>query len=206
MLITDAVGIDKLAAAERIAAAVRGGAGIVQLRDREAGAAALLTRARALRARVPGALLLVNDRVDVALAAGVDGVQLGAGALPAAEARRLLGPAARIGRSVHSVAEARVAVAEGADFLIVGTIHATATHPDRAPAGPALLAAVAQHVRVPIFAIGGVTAANAAECLRHGAHGVAVIRAIGDAADPEAAARALTDALEGKHVDPLPAV
>jgi thiamine-phosphate pyrophosphorylase len=196
VLITDVATAADAAGLAQIAAAVQGGVGIVQLRDRDAGAAALLERTQALRRRLPETVLLVNDRVDVALAAGASGVQLPGGGLPVAAARQILGPQALIGRSVHSVREAQAAAAEDADFLIVGTIFATASHPDRAPAGLALLEAVAASVLVPCFAIGGVTPANAADCVRHGAHGVAVIRAIIRAADPEAAARQMVDALE----------
>jgi thiamine-phosphate diphosphorylase len=107
-----------------------------------------------------------------------------------------VGPTALIGRSVHSLPEARAAAAEGADFLIVGTIYPTSTHPGQVPEGPVLLEAVAAAVSLPYYAIGGITAANAAECLRFGAHGVAVIRAIGEADDPERAARELVTAIE----------
>jgi thiamine-phosphate diphosphorylase len=194
MWVTAAASVRRPEGVEKFAAAVRGGVGIVQLRDRSASAAELLARAQALRQALPTTPLLVNDRVDVALAAGAHGVQLGAGALPVAVARRLMGSAAWIGRSVHSVAEAVTAEAEGAGFLVVGTIYATVSHPGRAPVGPALLAAVAAAVRLPLYAIGGITAANAAECRRYGAHGVAVISAISNAADPEAAARELLEA------------
>lgn len=196
MLVTDGAAIREQRGADRIAAAIRGGVGIVQLRDHGASAGELLARAQTLRRLFPETLLLVNDRVDVALAAGADGVQLGAGALPVAAARRLLGAAALVGRSVHAAAEARVAAAEGADFLILGTIYPTATHPGGAPEGPALLKTVAAGLPLPLYAIGGITAANAAGCLRHGAHGVAVIRAISAAPDAEAAARQLRAAID----------
>ena len=191
MLVTDGALLGEPRGAEQIAAVVRGGVGLVQLRDRAVGAAELLARARTLRRLLPETLLLVNDRVDVALAANADGVQLGAGALSVTEARRLMGAAALIGRSVHSLPEALEAEAEGADFLMVGTIYSTATHPDKVPEGTDLLDAVAAALPLPVYAIGGITAANATECIRHGAHGVAVIRAIGDAQDPEMAASQL---------------
>lgn len=196
MFVTDAAGVSTPEGAGRFAAAVRGGVGVVQLRDPAAGAGELLRRADALRGRLPSTLLLVNDRVDVALIAGADGVQLGSRSLPVPAARRLLEPGALLGRSVHSAAEAVSAEAAGADFLVVGTIYPTATHPEAAPAGPALLEAVAAAVRIPFFAIGGITAANAGECVRRGAHGVAVIRAIAGAPHPEAAARQLLAAVE----------
>src|SRR5437868_6372438 len=167
MLVTRAAGVEEGQGIDRIAAAVRGGVGIVQLRDRDAGAGELLARAGALRRAFAGIVLLVNDRVDVAAASGADGVQLGARALPVSAARGLLGAEALVGRSVHSVAEAEAAAVEGADFLIVGTIYATASHPGKAPEGPALLSAVAAVVSLPLFAIGGITAANAGECIAH---------------------------------------
>src|SRR5437868_6443055 len=111
MLVTQASGIDEGEVAERMAAAVRGGVGIIQLRDRDAGAGELLARAEALRRVFPATCLLVNDRVDVAAAAGAAGVQLGAAALPVSAARRLLGAGALVGRSVHSVTEAESAAA-----------------------------------------------------------------------------------------------
>jgi thiamine-phosphate pyrophosphorylase len=197
MLVTDGRAMADPEASERLAAAVRGGVGIVQLRDPGATASELLERARQLRARLPETLLLINGRVDVAVAAGADGIQLGAGALPLRDARRRLGEHAFIGRSVHSVAEAVAAETEGAQFLVVGTIYPTDTHPGKLPEGPELLEAVAARVRIPLYAIGGIRAENAAECIRCGAYGVAVIRAIGEAVDPEAAARRLLAAIDG---------
>lgn len=195
MLVTDGASLDHPHEVERLAAAVRGGVGMLQLRDRAAGGAELLERAVQLRRLFPETPLVVNDRVDVALAAGAAGVQLGAGALPVTVARRLLGDGALIGRSVHAVAEAQGAEAEGADFLVVGTIYLSSTHPGKVVEGPDLINAVAAAVRVPFFAIGGITAATAGECVRRGAHGVAAIRAVGEAADPGAAAREILAAM-----------
>ncbi len=195
MLVTDAAAIREPREAERIAAAVAGGVGIVQLRDRAAGEAELLERAQLLRRLVPDTLLIVNQRIDVALAAGADGVHLSGNAMPVGRARHLFGQEALIGRSVHSATAAQAVEADGADYLIVGTIYPTATHPGRVPEGPQLLRAIAATSRAPLYAIGGITAANAGVCVRHGAHGVAVIRAIGEALDPEAAARQLMAAV-----------
>ena len=196
MLVTDAARLGDPKGAERLAAAVRGGVGIIQLRDRSASAEELLARAQRLRGAFSETCLLVNDRVDVAMAVEADGVQLGAGSLTVAVARRLMGASALVGRSVHSVPEATAAEAEGANLLIVGTIYPTATHPGKVPEGPELLEAVAAAVRVPFYAIGGITPAHAGDCIAQGAHGVAVIRAIGEAADPERAARDLWLAIE----------
>jgi thiamine-phosphate pyrophosphorylase len=202
MFVTDATGVEEERTLDRIAAAIQGGVGIVQLRDRAARASDLFCRARILRRTFPTMCLLVNDRVDVALASEADGVQLGAGALPIAAARLLLGAGKLVGRSVHSVDEAEAAAAAGADLLVVGTMYPTASHPGKAAEGPELLSAIAAAVALPLFAIGGIDAANANECRARGAHGVAVMRAIAEAADPEQAARALCRALEADEEMP----
>jgi thiamine-phosphate diphosphorylase len=178
-----------------VEAALAAGVDAVQLRDRRAGGRALLEAAAALRAatRAAGAALLVNDRVDVALAAGADGVHLPAAALPTAAARRLLGPEAWIGRSTHAPAEAEAAAAGGADYVVLGPIYAT---PSKAafgePLGPGALAAAG--ARVPLVAIGGITPERVAEVRGAGAYGIAVVRAVLAAPDPGAAARALVAA------------
>ncbi len=141
------------------------------------------------------ALLVVNERVDVALAAGASGVQLGEEALPAAIARDILVPDSLIGRSVHSVAGADEAVAKWADFLVVGTMYSTRSHPGAAPAGPELIRQVSRLCDIPLIGIGGITEENLGEVLAAGAAGVAVITRILDAADPEAAARKLKQAM-----------
>jgi thiamine-phosphate pyrophosphorylase len=134
----------------------------------------------------PSIRLFVNDRLDIALATGAVGVQLGEDGLAADEARRL-GPAWWIGCSVHSPEAARSASARGADYLLVGPVYHTATHPQAAPLG---LARFEEFTRcgLPVIAIGGVTPERAAELRRAGAYGVAAIRALWDAADPAAAA------------------
>jgi thiamine-phosphate diphosphorylase len=134
-----------------------------------------------------GALLIVNDRVDVARAAGVAAVQLGARSLPIADARALLGAGAPIGYSAHSAEEAGKAVAEGADWLLVGSIYDTASHPGQKPAGLALIRESATSDN-PVLAIGGITAERVGEVRGAGAYGVALIRAIWHAPDPVQAA------------------
>lgn len=158
-----------------------------------------------------GALVLVNDRLDVALAAGAPGGQVGERSLPVREAREVLGRRRLLGASVHDRAAAATAVADGADFLLLGTIYRTASHPDRAGAGPGLVREVALHLRDtpsgfggpgprPLVAIGGVTASRIAEVLGAGAHGVAVVRAVWNARDPGGAVRELVEALDrGAH-------
>jgi thiamine-phosphate pyrophosphorylase len=160
---------------------VAGGARLVQVRDRETADGALL---RALDAAVEaarrgGALLLVNDRPDLARLAGAGGVHLGEDDLPVREARRLLGPAAVIGRSSHDAASARQAERDGADYVAIGPIFATATKPDAgAPVGLEALRAVRGAVRCPIVAIGGITLPRLREVLEAGADSAAVIRAL----------------------------
>ena len=187
---------DVEALVERVAAAVRGGANMVQLRDKEASGRELLEMGLQLRNTIEGrALLFVNERVDVALACGADGVQLGEEALPVSAARRVAGEKLLIGRSVHSVEGAVEAEREGADLLVVGTIFATASHPGARPAGVSLLREVASRVRIPFIGIGGIDASNAAQVVGAGAVGVAVIRSVLAASDPEEAARNLRQAL-----------
>ena len=143
-----------------------------------------------LAGRLPGRRF-VNDRLDVALAAGAEGVQLGAGGLGVAAARAL-GPAWWIGRSVHDLAEAEAALAVAADYLVVGPVFATATHPGRAPLGVAEFARIAA-VGLPTIAIGGVTPVRARELRDAGAYGVAAIRALWDAKAPADAVRELLE-------------
>jgi len=180
---------------ERAAAALAAGAPGLALHARGHTLTGLEHYHLAVRLRATAsARLFVNDRLDVALAAGADGVQLGAGSLDAGEARRL-GPSWLVGRSVHSVADARAARAAGADYLVAGPVFATATHPGATPLGIDGLRAVVA-VGLPVIAIGGVTAERIGELRAAGARGAAAIRSLWDAADPAAAARAMGDALE----------
>jgi thiamine-phosphate pyrophosphorylase len=143
-----------------------------------------------------GALCLVNDRPDVALAVGAGGTHLGADDLPLSAARRVVGPDHVLGGTTRDPDAARALVAEGATYLGVGPAYATTTKdglPD--PLGPAGVGAVAAAVDVPVIAIGAVTADRVPALLAAGAHGVAVVGAVSDAADPAAAVRALLQAL-----------
>lgn len=194
---------DRAAARDRpldevVAAAIRGGATAIQLRDKEWSAGALVAAGRLLLAltRPAGIPLIVNDRVDVAIAIGAEGVHIGQDDLPAPDARRLLGPGMILGVSASNVEEAVAAESAGADYLGVGSIFATGTKPDAgAPIGPGALSPIRAAVRIPVVAIGGITDSNAAEALRAGADGVAVIAAVMAAADVEQAARALVEVI-----------
>ncbi|MBI4339965.1 MAG: thiamine phosphate synthase [Chloroflexi bacterium] len=178
-LVTDRSYCDLEALVERVAAAVDGGVNMVQLREKDLPGGHLLTLAERLREITQGkALFLVNDRVDVALSSEADGVQLGEEAMPVPAARWLVGPRLLLGRSVHSVAGARAAQEAGADFLVVGTVFPSGSHPSAPPAGPGLLAQVRQSVSIPLLAIGGLEEGNVGQVMAMGVHGVAVISAI----------------------------
>jgi thiamine-phosphate pyrophosphorylase len=180
-----------------VQAALEGGITAVQLREPTLSSAELFAVGCRLRAltREAGASLFVNDRLDVALAIGADGVQLGERSLPLKAVRPLAG-SLLLGRSVHDAASAVEAERDQADFLLLGMVFASATHPDRPPAGPTLIQKVRTHVRLPIVAIGGITAENAAQVISAGASGVAVIGAIQDSPFPRLAAQKLISAVE----------
>ncbi len=180
---------------------MRGGADWVQVREKDLDGAPLLALVRAVMAAVravnPGARVLVNRRIDVALAAGAHGVQLGFDALPLAEARALLGAGALLGVSAHAADEIARAAAAGANYAQLAPIFAPTSKPaSRAPLGLAALEAAARF-GVPVLAQGGIDAERAAACVRAGAAGVAVTGEICAAPDPERATRALREALDG---------
>jgi thiamine-phosphate pyrophosphorylase len=183
---------------EVVAAALRGGVTAVQLREKECGTRKFVEVGRRLKAllaplRVP---LIVNDRIDVALAVRADGLHVGQSDMDCRDVRAVLGPDAIVGLSVETMEQAKRAESLDVDYLGVSPIFDTPTKVDTAPAwglaGLARLRAASHHVLV---AIGGIHAGNAAEVMRAGAHGVAVVSAVCAAADPEAAAREIRRAL-----------
>ncbi|MDN5347104.1 MAG: thiamine-phosphate pyrophosphorylase [Clostridia bacterium] len=179
---------------EVVRQALEGGARIIQLREKEMPPRELVALGRELRSLIKSfnATFIVNDRLDVALAVDADGVHVGQDDLPAAVARRLLGPGKILGVSVATVEEALRALADGADYLGVGSIYATGTKPDAgAPIGPARIKEIKSRVNLPVVAIGGINAANAGEVIAAGADGVAVISAVVGADDVRAAAAEL---------------
>lgn len=185
---------------EIAAAAVAGGATAVQLREKELTTrelVAIAARTLALT-RAAGVPLIIDDRVDIALATDADGVHLGPDDLSVADARRLLGPRKIVGASAGTEAEAAAAERDGADYLGVGSVFGTASKADAGkPIGIDTMRRIVRAVRIPIVAIGGITHANAAEAIGAGAAGVAVISAV--VADPDitAATRRLVEVVRG---------
>lgn len=172
-------------------AALRGGADMIQLRDKEGDLRALLPQAREIQAlcRSRGALFIVNDRLDLALAAGADGVHVGQEDLPAEAARPLLGPGRILGVSTHSREQAEAAQAGGADYIGFGPLFATGTKiTGYAPRGLDALRAIRAAVHLPILAIGGINLENVAGVIAAGATAPAVISAVAAAPDVTAAA------------------
>lgn len=193
--IIDAAGADPVGLC---AAALAGGAGVVQLRDKRGDTRAMLALGRELlsQCRAAGAVFIVNDRVDVALALDADGVHVGPHDLPVADVRRIA-PGLIVGASAGTPDEARSAVAAGASYLGSGAVFdARGSKPDaHHNRGLDALAAVVAAVDVPVVGIGGITVENSALVAQTGAAGVAVIRALSDAGDPGAAVRALSVAM-----------
>lgn len=174
-------------------AALEGGARLLQYRDkqRDKGDQLPIVRQMVDLCREHGALLFVNDHVDLALAAEAPGVHLGQRDLPLAEARRIAGDRLLIGISTNNVGEAQVAVAGGAAYIAVGAIFATSTKDNTRPASPERLREVREAIQAPIVAIGGINATNIDQVLAAGADAVAVISAVTLADDVRAAAQAL---------------
>lgn len=168
---------------------------ILQLRDKHASPADLLAVARAAAARCAdhGVLFIVNDHPQLARESGADGVHLGQDDVAVFVARMILGEAMLLGLSTHTPDQIDAAGGDGVDYIGVGPVHATPTKPGRSAVGLELVEYAAAHARVPFFAIGGIDASNAGAVRRAGARRIAVVRAISDAADPAAAARALRE-------------
>ena len=177
-----------------VAAALRGGVDVVQLRAKEATDEEIVTAGRVFRRLCSreGALFVLNDRPDLAVACDADGVHVGQGDAPVAAARAAVGAERLVGLSTHSPEE--IETAEGADYLGVGPVFATPTKPDGEPVGLDLVRHAAAHATVPWFAIGGIDLETVGEVAAAGATRVAAVRAIRDAQDPESAARALRSA------------
>lgn len=189
---------------QTVEAAVKGGAGIVQYRDKQAGTRKMVETAAALCdiCHRLGVFFLVNDRVDVALAVGADGVHVGQEDMPAVIARRLLGKDKMVGVTVHNAAEIAQAEREGADYLSLAPVFATSTKPDhQTPLGPHGIKMLAAEVHLPVVAIGGINQSNAAEVIRSGVQGVCVVSAVLSADDPFSAAQTLCHVIQAAKAE-----
>ena len=187
---------------EVVRAAIRGGVSCVQLREKGCSTREFMDEARLLKALLAGTgvPLFINDRLDVALAVGADGVHLGQNDLAIADARRLVGNRMIIGISAESVADAVRAEAEGADYIGASPVFTTPTKTDTAPPlGLDGLRAIRRAVQLPLVAIGGINADNAAQVLRAGADGLAVVSAIVSAPCPRTAAAGLRQRIQSTH-------
>lgn len=183
-------------------AALRGGAEMIQLREKVLDGEELVEAARPFRAAADarGALFILNDRPDLVAATAADGVHVGQDDMPVAEARRIAGPDALVGLSTHSEEQVRAACAaeggERPDQISVGPVWETPTKEGRPAAGLEPIRFAGREATLPWFAIGGIDESNVAEVVAAGAKRAVILRAIRDAADPEAAARALRAALD----------
>ena len=173
--------------------AIQGGADVLQLRDKQASTKQVIEEAESVLrvTRAAGVPLLINDRIDVAVAVGADGVHLGQDDLPASVARAILPAGRLVGASTHSLEQALEADRQGVDYLAVGPLYPTPTKPGYASVGLGLIAQVKAQVRRPVVVIGGVDQARLPEVLAAGAECVAVVRAVCGTRDPKAAAREL---------------
>jgi thiamine-phosphate pyrophosphorylase len=181
-----------------VALALDGGVDWVQLRDKSASAASLFAQATQLLSvvRQHGARLAINDRIDVALALKADGVHLAGQSLPVEAAVELADGRLLVGRSVHSLEEARKAAAAGADYVTFGHVFPTTTHPGVPPRGLEELRTIVEALTIPVVAIGGIKEDNLDDVLATGCSGVAVISAILSSAEPSHAAARLRRALD----------
>ena len=192
--IIDSTSLGERSPADAARAVVAGGGRLIQLRMKDRSSAEILAVAEELRTITSraGAKLVINDRVDLALAVGADAVHLGADDLPVEVARRLLGPHVLIGRSTHSLEEAMAAVSAGADYIGFGPMFSTTTKiVNYPPQGFERLRSVRARVAIPIVAIGGITEETASAVLAAGADAAAMIGEIGRAPDIEATVRRL---------------
>lgn len=184
---------------EVLAQSLEAGADCIQLREKEMGDQALTehTQEVIVEARQAGASVIVNDRVDVALASGADGVHVGQEDLSVVQIRAMVGRSLLVGVSTHDLKEARDAVEAGADYCGVGAMFSTALKPGRTPSGPAYLASfIEHHPEMPHLAIGGITPRNIDELVENGCRGVAVSSVVCQADDPGFVVRQLKKAIE----------
>lgn len=190
-----------------VAACIAGGVDIVQLRDKDLDARTTLARAAVVRdvCRAAGVPFILNDRPDLALAVGADGVHVGQDDAPPALARRILGPDAIVGLSTHAPAELDAAAGEPVDYVSAGPVNATPTKPGRPGTGLGYLTYAAAHARHRFYVTGGATPETVGAMAEAGARHFVVVRYLTEAADPEAAARRLRSAIDASGADAEPA-
>ena len=200
-ILTDVQLQSRYSHAELTRLALTGGADTIQLRQKTGSTREMIEIAQQMKrlCEESGVVFVVNDRVDVALASGADGVHLGQDDFPIALARELLGQESIIGGSAGSVEEARKCVSEGADYVGFGPVYPTTSKADAGPAGGlGLLQQVVQAIPLPVIAIGGVDEENTHDVMEAGAHGIAVISAVCCQENPEQATRALSQVILGE--------
>jgi thiamine-phosphate pyrophosphorylase len=181
-----------------LAAALRGGVDIVQLRMKDSDDDAILAAAHRFRAACDAhdALFILNDRPDLVQAAEADGVHVGQDDTAVAQARELVGADRLVGLSTHSPAQVDAAAGTDVDYIGVGPVHATPTKPGRPAVGLELVRYAASHAALPFFAIGGISTANVKDVATAGAERIAVVRALTDADDPERTAAELRSVID----------
>lgn len=182
--------------------AIAGGAGVIQFRQKHGSTRQMIETARHMQAicRRQKAKLIINDRLDVALAAEADGVHLGQDDFPMALAREILGPDKIIGGSASNMDQARICLAGGVDYIGLGPVYPTTSKADANPVGGLdMVRRVSREFGLPVIAIGGINAVRAGEVIQAGAHGMAVISAVCCQADPQEAAAELLRAMLGSN-------
>jgi thiamine-phosphate pyrophosphorylase len=197
-VLTDTALQSRFSHLELASLAIKGGADTIQFRQKLGATREMIKIVRQLKqlCKDNGVTLVVNDRIDVAIAAEADGVHLGQDDFPLPLARKLLGESRIIGGSAATFEEAQKCLAEGADYIGFGPVYPTTSKEDAGPvAGIKLLKKVVEAIPLPIIAIGGISVKNTPEVMRAGAQGIAVISAVCCQEDPEQATRALSNAL-----------
>ena len=203
-VLTDMVVQDRFSHLELAKMALAGGADTIQFRSKSGSTRELIDTAIKMKelCAKAGVPLIINDRVDVAIASGADGVHLGQDDFPISLARKLLGEDAIIGGSAGNMEEAKICFEDGADYLGVGPVFSTSSKSDAGPAtGIENIRAIAEEFPLPVIAIGGISVNNINELIDAGAHGIAVISAVCLEEDPESAARVFSDALTACRED-----